>query len=431
MIRKLFLCFSLILLFPFIQNYGYAKSPLVDVLRVDGIIDPVTAEYISQGITNAADAGATCLIIEMDTPGGLDLSMRKICQAILNAPIPVAVYVYPTGARAASAGVFITMSAQIAAMAPGTNIGAAHPVDQNGNKLSDKVENDAAAYARTIAVQHARNAEWAEEAVRKSVSLTDQEALKQNVVTLSAKDLDDLLKQINGQKITLPHSEVTLDTKNAEIQIISMSLRQSILHTLANPNIAYIFMMLGMLGLIYEITNPHGMSGIAGVICILLALVSLEALPFNLAGFLLIVLAVILFFVDIKAPTHGVLTLGGMIALIFGSMLIFSPQGTPQEPYISARVSWFTIITMTLLTAGFFTFIVAKGLQAMKRPAALGTHLLSGAIGIATTNLQPDGIVHVQGEEWKAVTDSINSINKGDKVRVTKIDGLTLYVEKA
>ncbi len=413
------------------QSPAMPATGFVYTLKIDGVIDPITAEYVNRGIETATRTGASAVIIEIDTPGGLDLSMRKICQSILNSPVPVIVYVSPTGARAASAGVFITLSAHLSAMAPGTNIGAAHPVNQSGEKSSDKITNDAAAYARTIALKRDKNADWAEKAVRESLSLTDTQALDQKVIDSRAVDLNDLLFQIDGKIITMPHTELTLKTQNARVQAIPMSWRENFFHTLANPNIAVILLLVGIYGIIFELATPGlGFAGIGGGICLLLALVSLEALPFNFAGLILILASVVLFIVEIKTPTHGVLTLGGILTLIFGLMLIFSPTGTPQEPYISAKVSWITIIIMTLLTTGFFVIVVTKGVEAYKRSPALGLHLLQNASGIAKTALNPDGIVHVQGEEWGAISDEGEMIPSGSKIHVTKVEGLILHVKK-
>jgi membrane-bound serine protease (ClpP class) len=408
-----------------------AVTGLVYTLRIDGVIDPITAEYVNRGIDTATKTGANALIIEMDTPGGLDLSMRKICQSILNSPVPVIVYVYPTGSRAASAGVFITLSSHLSAMAPGTNIGAAHPVDQKGEKASDKITNDAAAYARSIALKRNKNADWAEKAVRDSLSLSEDQAFAQQVIDIQANDLNDLLAKLNGKQVSLPHADITLNTQNARVVPIEMSWRENFFHTLANPNVAVILLLVGIYGIIFELATPGlGFAGIGGGICLLLALVSIEALPFNFAGLILILAATVLFIVEVKTPTHGMLTLGGILTMIFGIMLIFSPAGTPQEPYISARVSWITIIIMTLLTTAFFVLVVTKGLQAIKRPPALGLHLLKDAIGIAKTELNPEGIVHVQGEEWRAISDEGKVIHSGSKVQVVQVEGLTLHVKE-
>ena len=412
---------------------GIAATPegLVYRIQIKGVIDPVTAQYVERGVETATRAGATCLLIELDTPGGLDVSMRRICKSILNSSVPVVVYITPSGARSASAGVFITLAAHISAMSPGTNIGAAHPVDMQGKSAPDKITNDAAAYIRSIAEQRGKNAQWAQEAVQKSSSLSEMQAIEQKVVDISASNLTDLLKQLNGRVVTLPHNEVVLNTVNAKVMDIPLSPREGLLHLLSNPNIAYLLLIFGIYGIIFEFATPGiGLSGITGGICLLLALVSMEALPFNLAGLILILVAIAMFIVEIKTPTHGALGLGGTLALLCGSLLIFSPAGTPQEPYISAKVSWVTIITMTLLSAFFFLFVVAKALQAMKRIPALGTHLLINAEGIVKTSLTPEGIVHVKGEEWRALSADGSTINTGEKVKVLKIDGLTVHVQK-
>jgi membrane-bound serine protease (ClpP class) len=301
-------------------------------LTVKSTINPVISEYIEKGLQEAASAGATCVILQMDTPGGLDTAMRDIVQSILNSPVPVIVYVAPSGARAASAGVLITISAHVAAMAPGTNIGAAHPVGLGGGKMDEtmlkKVENDAAAYAKSLAEQRGRNVEWAVSAVRESESVSAQKALELDIIDLVASSLPELIEKVEGREVETVWGKKTLALKDLPVEKSEMGWRYRLLDTLSNPNIAYILMMLGFYGLFFELSNPGVIfPGVFGAICLILAFFALQTLPVNYAGVLLILLAIILFIAEIKVISYGVLTLGGIVALLLGSlMLIESPD---------------------------------------------------------------------------------------------------------
>jgi membrane-bound serine protease (ClpP class) len=404
------------------------KRPLVYHAKFEGAIGPVSAKYLTEAIRQAEDAKADCLIIEMDTPGGLDESMREIIKAILSSEVPVVVYVSPTGSRAASAGVFITLAAHVAAMAPSTNIGAAHPVAFGGGKIDstmgEKVANDAAAYIRTLAEKRGRNADWAEQAVRQSVSLTEKQALEEKVIDLIAPSLPALLDSLNGRMVQMPSGERTLNTRDAEVREVPMGIRFRILLTISNPNIAYFLLMIGMLGLYFEFSHPGAiLPGVVGAICLILFLFSLQTLSLNVAGLLLIVLATVLFIVDIKAPTHGVLTTGGIISMILGSVMLFN------APEPALRVSWGAIIPTVLVVTAFFVFVLAKALGAQTRRAATGKPALIGEIGEARTRIDKQGTVFVSGEHWNAVSDAV--IEPGEKVRVLSVDRRVLKVEKA
>ena len=321
-------------------GYGLADEtpPPVHVLSVADVINPVSAEYITESLHAAIQQGAQALIIQLDTPGGLDKSMRLIIKEMLNSPIPVIVFVAPSGSRAASAGTFITLAAHVAAMAPGTNIGAAHPVavgsGEMGKEMAEKVTNDAAAYIKSIAEQRGRNVEWAEKAVRESVSASETEALQHKLIDLIALDLNDLLKQLNGRKVVTLAGEHILRTDGAARQHVEMSLPQRLLSMLADPNVAYMLLMLGAAGLFFEISMPGVvLPGVIGGISLLLGLYALQLLPVNYAGLALIVLAIILFIAEIKVTSYGALTIGGIIAMILGSLMLF--DAPPPLPGLS------------------------------------------------------------------------------------------------
>ncbi len=374
----------------------------------------------------------------MDTPGGLDGSMRKIVQGILNSPVPVIVYVSPQGARAASAGCFITLAAHVAAMAPGTNIGAAHPVQLGGGSgdsgdskteggksspMEDKLTNDAVAYIRSIAEERGRNVDWAEESVRQSRSSSAEEAKGKKAIDLIAQDLEDLITQVEGRQVKTVFGLTALALKDAPRKRIPISAMEKWLHQLAHPNLAYILLLLGIYGLIYELATPGAVfPGVLGAIFLILALVALETLEVNWGGLALILLSVIFFIADIKLPGYGALTIGGVIAFLIGSAFLFPGARIP-----ALRLPWRMIGTAAALTAGFFLFIVGFGIRALKRKVAMGVETLIGAEGTAKTDLKPDGLVHVQGEDWQA--RATVPIRKGARVKVVKVEGLTVHVK--
>lgn len=403
------------------------KGNEVIVITVNGVINPVAAEYITKGIKKAAKKNAEALIIELDTPGGLDTSMRNIVKDIIGSDVPVIVFVAPSGARAASAGVFITLSAHIAAMAPGTNIGAAHPValgEKMDKTMAEKVTNDAAAYIKSIAEKRGRNVRWAEDAVRKSISATETEALKEHIIDLISKDINSLLNAIDGRKIQTALGEKVLKTANATVNREEMSLRLKILALISDPNVAYILMLLGFYGLFFELTNPGAIfPGVIGGICLILAFYAFQTLPVNYAGLLLIILAIILFILEVKIVSHGVLTIGGIISMVIGSLMLFESPG----PFI--KLSIYLILPAAIATALFFTLTIGLALKAYRRRPVTGTEGLVGAEGIARTEITGEGgIVYVHGEIWQAISDE--RIEKGDKIVVEEVRGLKIKVKK-
>ncbi len=404
-----------------------AAAP-VATIPIDGVISPVTVRLVETALTRAQADGAGVLVIQLDTPGGLERSMRAICQRLLNAEIPVVVYVSPTGARAASAGVFITMAAHVAAMAPATNIGAAHPVSIGGGvdkESMKKIENDAAAFARTIATERGRNAEWAEKAVRQSVSITEREAVKLKVVDLIADSLPDLLEKIDGRTVKTTKGPVTLQTRGAVVKAIEIGFRDRVLNVITDPNIAYILMMLGMLGLFFELSNPGVvLPGVIGGISLILAFFAMQSLPINFAGLLLILFGIVLFIAEIKVVSHGILAVGGIVALALGSLMLF------DAPEIGFRVSWRVILPTVGATAAIFLVAVGAGVRALSTRSPVGGPAMVGQIGVAQGALSPEGQVLVHGELWRAVARG-GPVAEGAKVRVVDVNGLTLTVERS
>ncbi len=400
----------------------------VDVIEMDSAITPVTVRLLTMAVDRAQSDGAQALVVQLNTPGGLERSMRSMVQTILASPIPVIVYVSPTGARAASAGVFITMAAHVAAMAPATNIGAAHPVAVGGSmdkEMTKKVENDAAAFARSIATERGRNVEWAEKAVRSSVSATEREAVKLKVVDLIADGLPDLLAKVDGRTVKTTKGQVTLATKDAPVKVIEVRFRDRLLALISDPNIAYLLMMAGMLGIFFELSNPGSiLPGVIGGICLILAFFAFQSLPVNWAGLLLILFGVVLLIVEIKVASHGVLTVGGVVAMLLGSLMLY------DAPETGIRVSWVVIIPTVGATAALVFFAVSMGIRALYRPTATGSQGMVGRLGVARTALAPEGQVLIDGELWRAVSQE-PGVGAGDPVQVTAIDGLTLKVTRS
>ncbi len=390
-------------------------------------VNPVTADYLSSVIEKAEEAGAAMLVLELDTPGGLDSAMRQMVQEIIKTRIPVVVYVSPSGARSASAGVLITLASDVAAMAPGTNIGAAHPVSVGGggmdNTMAKKVENDAAAYARSLAEKKGRNADWAESAVRESTSLTEKDALEKGVIDLIAPSLDDLLARLDGKAIRKGEETIVLRTKGIRVTRVPMGIRHRILSSLADPNIAYILMMIGIYGIFFELSNPGAVfPGIVGGISLILGFYSLQTLSANYAGFLLIALALILFILEIKVQSYGALTIGGVVSLLLGSLMLFRSS---VDPYL--RISWGVLLAMVGLSVVFFTTVVTLAVRSQLRRPVTGSEAMIGETGEAREDFAGDGKVFVQGEWWNARCDV--PLRKGDKVVVVGRDGMTLLVK--
>jgi len=392
----------------------------------DGVINPVAAEYLHDALASAQESNAQALIIRLNTPGGLDTSMRLIIKDITGAAVPVVVYVSPSSGRAASAGVFITMAAHVAVMAPGTNIGAAHPVAMGGGEMDktmkEKVENDSAAYIKSIAEQRGRNVAWAEDAVRKSVSVTEREALKLKIIDLVAEDMLTLLKQLDGRTIPLQSGPTVLHTADAVVREFPMGLRLELLNTLSDPNIAYLLMTIGTIGIMAELYNPGAiLPGIVGAISLILAFYSFQSLPVNYAGMLLFILGIVFFILEATVTSYGLLAIGGVVAMLLGSMMLIK---TDVE---FLQISWSVILPVVILAAAFSLFMVGMGVKAMRRRPTTGREEMVGLVGIVQTALTPQGQLAVHGELWDAISD--RPLQPGDKAEVIRVEGLRLHVK--
>jgi membrane-bound serine protease (ClpP class) len=401
----------------------------VVVARMDGIIGPSSARFMIAAIAEAEDRGAECAVIELDTPGGLDESMRAIVKKIMSSRVPVVVYVAPPGSRAASAGVFITMAANVAAMAPGTNIGAAHPVSigltsKMDSVMAGKVENDAAAYIRSIASRRGRNEAWAEDAVRESVSIPAAEALKLHVIDLIAPSMEALLDSLDGRTVAIDDKPIVLHTKDARIVEMRMSWSDTLLAVITNPNVAYILFMLGLLGLYFELSTPGAIfPGVVGAISLILAFFAFQVLSVNYTGVLLIILAVVLFIVDVKAATHGALTAGGLVAMTIGSIMLFNNP----DPALHASLQ--VIIPVVAVTGAFFIVGIYLSIRALRKRPASGGSALVGQEGDARTPIDAKGgRVFVAGAHWSAFSDA--EIAEGTRIRVIAVKGMSLKVEE-
>ncbi|BAV35003.1 serine protease [Sulfuricaulis limicola] len=434
-----------------------AAAGNVILLNISGAIGPATSDYVHRGLKKAQQAGATLVVLQMDTPGGLDTAMRKIIQDVIASPIPVVTYVSPSGARAASAGAYILLASHIAAMAPATNVGAATPVhiggvpdpgggskppekedkkdspDQKGKKekpakagkpgMDEKALNDAIAYIRGLAQMRGRNVEWAEKAVREADSISAEEAVKQNVADLIAADLPDLLKKLDGRKLSLQGREITLKTQGAQLQAYEPDWRNRLLATIADPNVAYILMLLGIYGLFFELWNPgYVLPGVIGGICLLLALYAFQVLPISFAGLGLILLGIAFMVAEAFLPSFGALGIGGVVAFVVGSIILMD---TDVEGY---TVAWPLIAGVALASAAFFFTVVALAMKARKRQVVSGQEEMLGATGAALENFKEgEGRVRVHSEEWQARSGT--ALKRGQKVKVVGIEGLVLTVE--
>jgi membrane-bound serine protease (ClpP class) len=420
---RCFIITLLSLLVPFLIDAAGAAKGDVYIVKVADAIGPAIAEFIDSSIARAEKEQAACIIIELDTPGGQAESMRTIVQSILNSTVPVVVYVSPPGARAASAGVMITMAADVAAMAPGTNIGAAHPVGAGGGEIggtmAEKVVNDMVAQAKSVAEKRGRNQKWVEEAIRESVSITDTEALKENVIDLIAKNTDDLIRQLNGRNIA---GKGVLHLDNAAKVIIEPGLRTQILKTISDPNIAYILLMIGLAGLYFELSHPGAIfPGVIGGISLVLAFFALQTLPVNYAGILLIILAIIFFIMEMKIASYGLLSVAGFVSLLLGSLMLF--KGTSP----GTRLSLTVLLPTLILISGFFAFVAGLVFRAHIAKPRTGSKGLVGEIGIVKKALTPEGKVFVHGELWKARAQK--EIAEDVRVRVINVENLMLEVE--
>lgn len=398
-------------------------QPLVYQLDIEGAIGAVTDTRISDALDKSEEDRAELLVIMLDTPGGFTKPTWSICKHILNSPVPVCMYIAPSGARAGSAGVYMTYASHFAAMAPSTNIGAAHPVSGEGQKvdsiMNEKITNDAVAQIKAAADKRGRNAAWAERAVRESVSITDKEALDSNVITVRAENMDDLLRQLDGRETETPFGKKTMHLAGARVQVLPHSFIQKVLEIVTSPDVAFILFSLGGLGIVLELYNPGSiLPGVVGAICLILAFYSFQTLPINYAGVLLILLAIILFIVEIKVVSHGLLTVGGIVALILGGLMLVDTV----DPTL--RVSWSVLITMallvglTLIVVGYLVFKVSR-----HKPFT-GQHALIGKHG----EVHPDQFVYTEGALWRYESDQPLAI--GDKVEVIEVEQLTLKVRK-
>ena len=456
--QNIWICFLMALFMPALSNAldEQATLPEEDVLAVaverramllniQGPIGPATAEYLIKSLEKSTERNAELVIIRMDTPGGLDASTRDIIKAILNSPVPVATFVTPGGARAASAGMYILYASHIAAMSPATNVGAATPVSiiggeppaqkqapgengedakaetDTGNTMMRKAVNDAVAYARGLANRHGRNADWAELAVREAASITAEKALEIGVIDLMATDIEDLLKQIDGRTITVRDRSWVLDTASLVVEQLEPDWKDELLGVITSPTIAYLLLLVGIYGLFFEGYNPGAVfPGVIGAICLLIALYAFQMLPVNYAGFALIALGIILMIGEAVVPSFGVLGIGGIISLVIGSIILIDtdvPGFMVSRPLIGA---------LALVSSLGLMGIIGIALKARLRPVVSGREQLIGASGTALTDIYHEGEVFVHSERWSAVSDS--PLHKGQTVEVTGIDGLTLKV---
>lgn len=408
---------------------GHAAQDRIRLVGINDPVTPVTAKFLHRNLEEAARTGDRLVLIEMDTPGGLDTAMREIVKDVMASPVPVVVYVAPSGARAASAGAIIALAADVCAMAPGTNIGAAHPVslgekgDKSDKTMEAKVVNDAEAYAEGIAHKRGRDETLARRMVRESISLSAEKALEGRVVDLIAKDRSDLLRQLEGRRIIRDGREVVLKLAGAEVVTAEMGTVERILNAISNPNVAYVLMMLGMMGLFFELSNPGViLPGVIGGISLILAFFAFQTLPVNYAGVLLILLGLILLIAEIKVVSNGMLTVGGVIAMVLGSLLLFESP----EPYL--RVSWSVILVTVLAVTGFFVVAVTKSLAVHRRRPTTGVEGLIGVKGTAESEIDPEGKVLIRGEYWNARSDE--PIGAGSRVTVEAVEGMQLKVKR-
>jgi membrane-bound serine protease (ClpP class) len=415
-----------VLLLCLIVPFALDAAPAVNVITIDGAIGPVAARYVAEQIERAEDEGAVCLVIEIDTPGGLDSSMRTMIQAILASRVPIVVYVSPAGGRCASAGVFIAMSADVVAMTPGTSIGAAHPVTIGEGKVDEhtmnKIVNDSATYIKGLADTRGRNAEWAEEAVRESATATAEEALELGVIDLVVESTEELIEKLDGYEVDEAKGG-PIATAGAEIRKIDMGRRYRFLDLLSNPNVAYMLLMLGFYGIFFELSNPGSIfPGVVGAVFLILAFFSFQMLPINYAGVLLIILGVVLFIAEVKITSAGMLTVGGTICLFLGSlMLIESPA-----PFL--RISYKVIVPAVLMTAAFFIFAAGAGIRAQRRKPSTGSEGLIGERGVTTTDIDGAGQAFIHGELWSV--EAAERIGKGEVVEVISMEGLKLRIRR-
>jgi membrane-bound serine protease (ClpP class) len=418
----------LVLILPALGGVKAQTDHHVDVLEIEGPVTPIMISYIQRGIRTATADGAEALIVKLDTPGGQIDQMKKIVESLLDAGLPVVVYVYPQGAYAASAGTLITLAAHVAAMAPGTTIGAASPVGSQGEDLNTtedrKIKEDLKARARALTERRGEQAvSWAESAIEEAKSANAQEALNLGVIDFVASDLNDLLVQLDGFAVQVDSQSVILHTAGADVQELDMNFAENLLHIITNPTIAFILLTLGINAILFELSSPGGyVAGIIGVICLLLAWYALGTLPVNYAGLLFVALAFVLFVIDLKAPTHGALTVGGITSLIAGALILFN------SPLYHVSIA--AVVSVAAVTGLFFAFAIAKVVQARRRPPVTGREGLMGQLAQVRTTLDPQGTVFVKGELWQATTED-GPIEAGEQVQVVAVSGFCLHVKRA
>lgn len=406
---------------------------MVHLLSIDGVIGPPAERYLSRGLDDAATEGAALVVLQLNTPGGLESSMRGMAEALLSSTTPVVVYVSPSGARAASAGMFLTLAANVAAMAPGTNIGAAHPVGIGGDveeAAAEKVAQDAAALARSLADARGRNAAWAERAVLESVSVTAEEALRLDVVDVIAATLDELLADLDGREVTTMAGDVTLRTADAHVVERPMTIAERVLQTITDPNIAYILFTIGVIGIIAELYNPGTLfPGLTGAISLILAFVAFGSLPISWAGVVLILLAIGLFVGELYTEGIGVLAGAGLVAFVLGSLMLYSPISPASPAMPDARVSPWLVGGMSAAIGAFFLFVLRSVIRMRGSPAVSGPQALVGRVGIAVSDIEPHGQVRIDTEVWSAVAES-GTIRAGEEAEVVGVEGVTVRVRR-
>ena len=414
----------------FVVYVSAAKnSRQVDLIQIaGGTINPISADFIINAINQAEDNQSQCLIIELDTPGGLIAATQDIVKRMMASNVPLVVFVYPSGSGAVSAGVSITIAAHFAVMAPGTNIGAAHPVGIGKTDSADvsiqKATNWWATFNRSIAEKRGRNADWIEKAVRESEAITETQALELGVIDFICPDLDSLLILLDGKKVAVDSGEVTIETDDAKIVRHEMNWRFRILDLISNPSIAYILLMLGILGMYFEFSNPGAiLPGVLGGIFLILAFFAMQQLPINVAGILLILFAILLFILEIKITSYGILTIGGVMSMILGSLMLFK-----STPSMTLHLPLTIILAVSLTTAAFFIFAVGMALRAQQKKVTTGKEGIIGEIGLAVTDIEPEGRVKIHGEYWNA--QSNESIKQNEKIKVIDVDGLKLIIKK-
>jgi len=424
--------FLYLVFFPLILSPPLFAREVIEI-RIEGVINPAVLEYIREGLQEAEERQAEFLLIRLNTPGGLMETTRGIVQLLLDAPVPVVVWVYPSGAHAASAGMFITLSAHIAVMSPGTNIGAATPIssqgkdveEEGGKDLKRKVLEDTQAFARSIAELRKRPQGWMEQAVSEAVSITSEEALRLKVIDLVARDLDELLEKLDGWRVVVRNEQKVLSTKGVILRPLPMRLSQRIFHWLGHPNIAYLLLLLGMLGIYFELSQPGGyFGGVIGAISLLLAFISLQILPFRIGGLLLILLGIILLILEVLYPTIGIFAVGGVISFFIGSLILFETPGLDIRPHLGV------IITSTILLAGAVLLIGFLVVRTHRRKSITGVEGMIGLEGEVRIRIDPVGKVFCRGEIWDARSATGEPIEPPQRVRVKGVDGLTLIVER-